>query len=272
MDKTAIEQIQKSANIPALLQQVNDRHPEATVAVLPDNFTIADLERYMPYRNSYRASMSTDSMADFVEYASEFQQEGSHCYISTDSMKAEIVFDLGTLGQPGHQRHKASLSLTRTAAYRALMQINGERVDQKKLAEWIEDWAENIKAHDTAGDSMSAKTAAAAIRRMTIEQVRKVESEVQDYSANMSAMERIEAKSKDTMPAGFVFTCTPYNSLGEYSFEVRISVLTGAEKPMLSLRIRQFELAQESMTKEFKELLVSELSGGHIETYIGHLG
>ena len=272
MDKTAIEQIQKSAHIPELLKQVAESHPEATIAVLPHDYDIKNLERYMPYLNRYRATMGTDSLADFVEYVGEFEQEGSHCYISTTNMKAQIVFDLGTLDHPGHQEHKASLSLTKTAAYMALLHVSDSRMSQKDLSEWIEDWAENIAAYDTEDNPMEAKAAAAAFRRMTIEQVRKIESEVQSYSANMTAMERIEAQSKDTMPGGFTFTCTPYNGLSEYTFDVRISVLTGNDKPTLSLRIRQFEIQKEKMTTEFKELLIEKLDGSCVKTFIGHLG
>ncbi|EPM5418065.1 DUF2303 family protein [Vibrio parahaemolyticus] len=57
MDKSAIQQIQESANAPQFLEQLEKAG--FPVAALPESFDLHDLEKYMPNRNQFRGLMRT---------------------------------------------------------------------------------------------------------------------------------------------------------------------------------------------------------------------
>jgi hypothetical protein len=57
-------------------------------------------------------------------------------------MTARSVFNIGTLDNPGHADNVASITLKKTAPFRALLQIDGRRLKQKQIAEWLEDWSD----------------------------------------------------------------------------------------------------------------------------------
>jgi len=96
-------------------------------------------------------------------------------------MSARAFFDIGTLDAPGHCNHRAIVELNTTAAYRAIKGIDGDRLTQQDLAEFIEDWQDAIKAFEKPGDetTMSLKAAAEAIRNVTITEQSKADHGVQ---------------------------------------------------------------------------------------------
>jgi uncharacterized protein YfdQ (DUF2303 family) len=63
------------------------------------------------------------------------------------------------------------------------------------------------------------------------------------------------------MAASFRFTCEQYLGLGACSFDVRLSILTGDETPMLSPRIRCLELAEQEMGRELHSRLDATVEG-----------
>lgn len=273
MEKAAVELIQKTAGITEVLAAAKSVTPDSPMVVLPDGYQLTDLESAMPYRRSYRGSFSTDSVVDYIEYIKLFDVEGSKCFISSTCMTAKTIFDMGDVLKPGHCEHKAGLSLAKTAAFEAVLDLNGSRLDQKDLAEWIEDWRDFIEAEDTTGDPLTAAAAAQAVRKITIEASRKMESEVGDFSENMSALEKIEAKSSLAMPAWLRFTCKPYNDLSEITLNLRLSIMTGGDKPAFRVRISQLEAIKENITEEFKQLIIEKLKKEKCKTltFIGKM-
>ncbi|WP_241001237.1 DUF2303 family protein, partial [Pseudomonas viridiflava] len=91
--------------------------------------------------------------------------------------------------------------MKKTAAFVALERAAGSKHTQKELSDFIEDWAPNLQALTQDGTEIELRRAAGAIRSITIEQARKSEHVVGDMSASRSAMEQIEAKSADGLPA-----------------------------------------------------------------------
>lgn len=273
MEKAAVELLQKTANIPEVLAAAKSVTSDSPMIVLPEGYRLTDLESSMPYRRSYRGTFSTDSVPDYIEYIKMFDVDGSKCFISSTSMSAKTIFDMGDVAKPGHQEHEARLVMAKTSAYEAILDLNGNRLDQKDLAEWIEDWRDFIKAEDTTGAAMTASAAAQAVRKITIEATRKMESEVGDFSEHMSELEKIEASSSMAMPAWLYFTCKPYNDLSEVQFGLRISIMTGGDKPAFRVRITQLESIKEEITAEFKELIIDKLKaeGCKTATFIGNV-
>lgn len=260
MEKSAIEFLQNNANTQLVLDHAKKATSEAPQVVLPEGFVLKDLESSMPYRKSYRGQFKTDSVIDYVDYVGIFDVEGSKCFINSQSMSAKTIFDMGNVALPGHQEHSAVLQLTKTAAYSSMLLVDGKKVCQKDLSDWLEDWADCITAVGIDGEALTAKKAAAAVSKITIESSRKMESEVGDFSAHMSDMEKIEATSAMIMPSFIHFTCKPYSDLKEREFVLRVSILTSGDKPVLVARILQLESVQEEITTEFKDLIVDSLA------------
>ncbi|WP_435237453.1 DUF2303 family protein [Psychromonas sp. PT13] len=271
MQKEAIQQIQTSAHIPAIIEQLKAIGTQTPCIVTPQDFKVSNLEAFMENRANYRLGMNTSSLADFITYSQKFEQAGATCFINADQMRAKTVFDLGTELAPGHQQHASTLTLEKTAQYKAVLNVDGERLSQKTASEFIEDWTDVITVFSSEGEVIPNAVAAQRLRDLTIETAREVTSKVEDFGESMSAMERIEAKGKDLLPSKIQFICTPYLGLSEYNFTVRVSILTGGDRPQLCLRIIQLETVKEQIVNEFKDFLVNAFVDNDIDTFIGSI-
>jgi uncharacterized protein YfdQ (DUF2303 family) len=58
-------------------------------------------------------------------------------------------------------------------------------------------------------------------------------------------------------------------SLGSRDFTIRLSIITGGDRPAIGLRITRLDAVQEDIALEFKDLLVSDFSELTLKTYIG---
>lgn len=184
MDKSAIQQIQESANAPQFLKQLE--LAGFPVAALPQSFNLHDLEEYMPNRNLFRGTMKTANIDEFVRYHAEYQTEGNQCFIDAEQMAAVTIFDLGTHNFPGHCKHQAKLVLRQTAAFKALINMDERKNNQKQLAEWVEDYSEFVQVFSTTGEVIDNSVASAAIRNMKFEAKAGRESNVDDFSHHQS--------------------------------------------------------------------------------------
>ncbi|QGU16415.1 DUF2303 family protein [Leclercia sp. 119287] len=266
LDGTAIEKISDltlSRYMEEKLESV-----DCPAAVVPQGVRIESLESLCMERYRFRGKMATASIEDFTRYSTGYADEGSRCFINADDMRAAAVFNLGTIESPGHADNTAQLALKKTAPFASLLSVNGDRHSQKELAEWLEDWAENLIGFDADGEAIDAKKSAAAIRKITIESIQKADYEDQDFSGKRSLMESVEARTQDIMPVAFEFRCVPFEGLAERPFKLRLSII-GGDRPTLVLRIVQLEAQQEDMATEFRDLLVEKFKGSQVETFIG---
>tara|TARA_R110000744_G_scaffold56386_7_gene118983 strand:- start:5254 stop:6075 length:822 start_codon:yes stop_codon:yes gene_type:complete len=265
----AIKHLEKTVLLNDVNEELSKINTKANLLVVPGGFDVSNLESSMPTRDSYRFAFATKSIKDFGEYCKEFDKEGAKCFVNSDYMRANTIFDLGTEEAPLHQRHNAKLQLDKTAAFKALLNINGEHLSQKDAANFVEDWADNIKVLCKAGKTMTVNQASKQLREITIEQIASMDSRVDDFGESMSTMERIEAKNQDVIPATIEFTCDPYHGLEDRAFTVRVSILTGGDKPKISLRIVRLEAQEEDMAEEFKDILVETFVDSDLKTFIG---
>lgn len=269
LSKEAIQHLEKSEVLDRLNVELGGIKTISNLLAVPSGFDISNLEANMPTRDSYRFAFATKSIKDFGEYCKEFDKEGAKCFVNSDYMRANTIFDLGTEEAPLHQRHNAKLQLDKTAAFKALLNINGDHLSQKDAANFVEDWADNIVVTSKHGEAMTITQAAKQLREITIEQVSNLDSKVDDFGGSMSAFEKIEAKNQELIPATIEFTCDPYHGLSDRAFTVRVSILTGGQRPEISLRIIKLEAQEEDMAEEFKEILVDTFSASKLKTFIG---
>ncbi|MGE4876127.1 YfdQ family protein [Yersinia enterocolitica] len=267
LDSSAITEIRDMVLTSIIERQLAGT--DCDTIALPAGVSVKSLEQFNLERYRFRGAMETSNIDEFVKYSSGYAGDGVRCFIDADEMRAQTIFNIGTLLNPGHADNTASLSLKKTAPFRELLNIDGRKQTQKELAEWLEDYREFLLAFDADGVVLDIKKAVGAVRRITIEQTSSADHEDQDFSAKRSVMESVEAKSKDVMPVAFEFKCIPYEGLGERRFKLRYSILTGGNVPVLVLRIVQLEAEEEKIAVEFLELLTNKFKGVEVETFIG---
>jgi uncharacterized protein YfdQ (DUF2303 family) len=270
MDKSAIQQIQESQTMAEANATIDNMALLNPVMALPNQFSIHDLENNLPGRVRFRGKMDTININDFIRYCGANDKVGSGCFVDPMDMTAKSFFNLGTEEEPGHADFTASLTLNKTPEFNAVLRVHGQQTTQKNLAEFMEDWQGNLAAYDSEGEIIHIGKAISAVRRITIESFRKQDSEVGDLKASKSAMESVEAKSDDGLPSGLMFMCVPYNGLVERTFDLRMSILTGGDSPVLVVRIKRLEVIEEEMSVEFMELLQDRFEDREIETYLGN--
>lgn len=278
MDKQALEHAISMIISGMAAKHVNEQTDGSAVS-LPESVKVEDLERFMPTRRRYRGKMTTTQIGEFAEYtnltAGEVQENGAEpgttvpCFVNPENMTAKVLFDLGTLEHPGHADFTARLDLPKTAAFEELLSKNGRALGQKELAEWLEDWAPQLKVTAEDGEPLNLPGAVAAVRRITIGAKSESTSEERTFGGRRSAMSEVEAQNKDTLPAFIEFTCEPYHGLDERTFRLRVSLITG-ETPKLIMRIVRLEHHQEEMAKEFREHLIHALDGNLVQTFVGN--
>lgn len=256
MDASAIKELSKAQAITEALFSVNAALNSGGACALPTDFSLNDLEKYMPTRRRMRGNMTTPVMADFCSYAAKNAEVGAAVFIDPDKMSATAVLNFGTPEEPGHTDSTATLELKRTAAYDALRRTaNGGALAQITVSEFLEDWCDGIKCFHE-GDEIPIGKAIAAVRKISIEELRKTESEVKQLSANKSAFESVQATSGgDLLPTTIIFQCNPYNDLQMRQFVLRLGILTGNDKPAINLRIIKIDEHEEQMATELSQRL-----------------
>lgn len=277
MDKQALEYAASMIVSGMAAKHVNEQ-TDGSAVPLPESVKVEDLERFMPTRRRYRGAMTTTQIDQFAEYtnrtAGEVQANGEEpgvtvpCFVDPENMNAKVFFDLGTVEYPGHADFTARLNLPKTAAFEGLLGRDGRTLDQKELAEWLEDWAPQLKVTSETGEPLNLPAAVGAVRRITIGAKSESTSEERTFGGRRSSMAEVEAQNKDTLPAFVEYTCEPYHGLQERTFRLRVSLIT-SEKPRLVMRIVRLEHHQEEMAKEFREHLEHALDGDLVDTFVG---
>jgi len=272
-DKEAIEAIQQAqatrAAQDAIFNALESAHGvRQDIIGLPDDFKLHDIEDQHLTRRRARGAMNTRFIAPFVAYVQAHAEEGATVFIDPRDTSARAVLNLGTPRDPGHADNTALFTPEPTAAYAALKDIVDEQCGQVKIAEFLEDWATNIQCF--AGTTeVKVPTAIASIRRITIEAMRKQESTVEQLSASKSAFESIQAKNQDTLPTFIYFNCKPYADLDERLFVLRLSILTGDDRPKLILRIQKAEEHAEQIADEMANKLLNAFGATTLPVLIG---
>jgi uncharacterized protein YfdQ (DUF2303 family) len=266
-DKEAIEALQYGGGIKEANEAIHGQVDSGVIA-MPEHFKTLDLETYMQVRRRARGVMTTHALSDFATYTKAHAEEGATVFVDADEMSATAVLNLGTAADPGHTDNRAKVQLKRTAAYVALKaHASGQAISQLKAAEFLEDWTGYVQCFNDRG-AITLPKAIAAVRKLSIESMRKLESSEQSLSASKSAFESVQATSAEPIPTTIYFDCEPYYGLESRQFVLRLGVLTGGDKPAISLRIVKQELHDEEMANEFADLARDAL-GSALPVLIG---
>lgn len=253
-DKDAIKALQEGESITAAATAVQAAQE---VVALPNDFTLHDLEHLQENRRRARGEMSTRFIVPFASYAEQHHEAGATVFVDPENLTATAVLNLGTPMHPGHADNLARLQLKRTAAYSALCTIVQAQRSQVEIAEFLEDW-EQMKCF-SYGNEIKRPQAIAAIRKITIDSSRKLESSEQQLGATRSAFESVQASSFEPLPTTLYFSCKPYSDLEERLFVLRLSILTGDSKPKIMLRIQSPETHAEEMAAELVSLVATAI-------------
>lgn len=268
MEAKAIEMIRDLAVASASIT-LNTQTPTTLV---PEAFRIQNLEGFSTGRSRFRGTFTSSSLKDFADHVIARKGEGTAKGFvdieNADKLSCKVFFNIGNEQNPGHCDDTAVLNLKRTAAYDALRGIVDKPLTQKALSEWMEDWRSTLSAIHSSEAPVDMRQAINAVRNITIETTAKTESQVGNFEGKRSAMEQIEARSADLLPAYIVMKAQPYQGLQPREFALAISVITGGDKPMLSMRWMQKEVLLEEMGQEFKQAISSEI-GGAADLLIG---
>lgn len=257
----AIKHIQQSQTAQALQEAVGATSVIAQLIAVPSDFKLTNLEEYQQHRDRFRGEMNTTSIDEFISYVKAHGETAQQCFINEERMAAVNIFDFGSIFKPGHCDDLATVTLKKTAEYKALCEINGKTVSQKDAAEFLEDWETFITCLDENGEVIAPAKAIAAVRRITIEASRKSESQQGNFSTEKSALESMSVDTNAGLPATIRFKCIPYAGLAEYEFDLRFGVLTSSEVPKIVMRIKRFETYPEQFAQEFSALLKSGFDG-----------
>ena len=250
--KEALEHLEKNSS-------ANNIAHVNGMAVLPNDHSLVSTEKFQEFRNRYRGELKTDSFNGFVAYLNDFKvasdKDQTQLFVDKESMSAKAFFNLGSHEFPGHGDHTALLKLKPRAEYKAATQMNESKPSQRALAEWFEDYADYIVAHDSDGTEMTAVQAAYAVRNLNIESLSNVESSLGNTGHTVSMMDKVEAKSKGRIPTEISFTCVPYDGLTEKLIRMRLVTAGAKDESLFRLRIVGFELLEEAIASDFCTLL-----------------
>jgi uncharacterized protein YfdQ (DUF2303 family) len=244
--------------------------PTGTPAILvPDSLTVTSLEHLQNGRSRFRGNMSTAALNDFSAYvlrrAADVRPVG---FIDQKEMQAKVFFNLGTPAQPGHGDDTAVLVLKPTAAYLAAHAIKDKPLSQKHLAEWLEDWSHDLEPVLETGESCSLAQALAFVRNVTIKAASTANHSEHNFGASRSAMDEIEANSQESRIEAIRFMLIPYDGLTPTEILLRVSLMTGEDKPVFKLRWVGEETQKEAIAQDFKEALDLQL-GAEVTLTIG---
>lgn len=264
MDHSSIDTIAQLAVDAAGANHLAEHH----AVIVSGNQRIESLEHLETTRKRYRGAFATPSLPAFVQHiehvkesvldtAAPGQFQG---FVDTDTMSARVFFNLGAASAPGHGDHHATLNLKPTAAYAAVIAATSKPHSQRSLHDFLEDFREHlVPVYGEEPDATRMASALAAIRDINVQTARTVQNEVRDMGNTASAMERIDASSRLTLPTGFQFVCVPYEGLGLRTLQLRLGVNTGNDTLALVLRLQQAEKVTEAIATEVVNLLTDKV-------------
>lgn len=120
---------------------INDGTP---FVVIPNNYKVQDLERYLPQPLRKRGRITTTDMASFIEYVNKHSQDdASTIYSSVDSEKFEVnllaILDDNSKECGWWREHFCHYDPKNSVEFSRWTLKNGVKMSQVDFATWLED-------------------------------------------------------------------------------------------------------------------------------------
>lgn len=244
------------------------------IIFLSSSTNVHDLQKFSKTKRRMNGRFKTSSISALAEFAESTIKESPEidtpsCFVGENG-QASLFFNFGSIENPLHQDLIGSVNLKKTAVFKAIENLKDQQLNQRELAEFIEDFNEYVVALDKNGEEILQSAAVAAIRDMSIEAQRNVGQKSEDYRDESSAFASVEAKFKGATPAYLKFNIQPFSEMSEHQFIFRISVLTTNDRISLMLRCARWDEILESVNIEFQEKLAEKLEPLGVKTFIGN--
>ena len=263
---TSIEQVVQLA-----LAAHTSPESDAPAVVLPEGASLQGLEHLSvePYR--MRATYDTERITDFCAYVKSEGGDRTVVFVDPRGGGAQAILDYGTSDHPDWAEHQAELSMRHTPEFKALLDAARKKHDQRSLVEFLEDWRPFIQPYamneddpDNASD-LAMGTALARIRKIDVKKLLDTGHEDRDWSARKSTLASVEAVSGgDKPPAGFRFVCKPYPECQVRTVDVRLSIRTTSDEPVLMMRIVGETALTYEIAEEIELDITSRLDGQRV--------
>ena len=227
-----------------------------------ESFKVIDLEKFQNGRNRARGVFLTQSFDDFKSYMDTPQViQPAPVFVDHSNVKAVAVLNyVSSEHAQGHCDHTATLKLEPTVVWEKLNQLKDSKLDQKRFATFLEDWASVLQAVDADDNAISIKEAIIAVRNMKVDATTTNEAEVENTREVRTGYTEIAARAKKgQLPAKFKILDTAYVGLDEKEIELRLIVNGGSGEPVFSIQIVKEELLRNEIIQEFKEKVIELL-------------
>ena len=153
----------------------------------------------------------------------------------------------------GHCDHKAVLQLEPTVVWEKLNQLKDNKLNQKRFATLLEDWASVFAATSETGETIHIAEAINAVRNMKVGASSTTDSSVSNMQETRSVFDKVEASSTaGKLPSYFEIIDPAYVGLDDKTIRLRLVVNSSDGEPSFALQIVKEELLRNEIIQEFK--------------------
>lgn len=249
---------------------VNDLSRGELVAI-HENFNIHDLEQFQAGRNRARGVLKTPSFDDFKSYVLDgnpHQHEdkpvipyAAPVFVDHKNVSATAILNFKVVGlAQGHCDHKAVLQLEPTVVWEKLNQLKDNKLNQKRFATLLEDWASVFAATSETGETIHIAEAINAVRNMKVGASSTTDSSVSNMQETRSVFDKVEASSTaGKLPSYFEIIDPAYVGLDDKTIRLRLVVNSSDGEPSFALQIVKEELLRNEIIQEFKQKVIALL-------------
>ncbi|WP_151835296.1 DUF2303 family protein [Acinetobacter junii] len=248
---------------------VNDLSRGQLVAI-HENFKVHDLEQFQAGRNRARGVLKTPSFEDFKSYVLNYSEFDSlnpedeypaPVFVDHKNVSATAILNFKVVGlTQGHCDHKAVLQLEPTVVWEKLNQLKDNKLNQKRFATLLEDWASVFTATSETGETINIAEAINAVRNMKVGASSTTDSSVSNMQETRSVFDKVEASSTaGKLPSYFEIIDPAYVGLYDKKIRLRLVVNSSDGEPSFALQIVKEELLRNEIIQEFKEKVIALL-------------
>ena len=260
MEKDAIQYVEQGSALTKAQEAVANGDQ---FVLVPEEVKVLDLEKFMGGPRRRRGHFQTSSIPDFGEYvgAEDADTEGApEIYVDPEDFKAVAYMNPGGNGFPGHMDHTAGLKLEKTPQFEAFLQINGQEMSQRRLQDFIADWAPWLGFYDEDGEEMTHSKALSEIRSVTITAEAEQNHTESNRAASRSKLESFAAASSQ-WPEHMEFEGEAVDGLDNITIRARLGLRMTGDRPVVVPRIIGLEAEEKRMAVEFAQTIREQLDG-----------